>query len=177
MSTQQFQGPVEMLEGLELKGNKLRGATLPVVSITDATFTVRAEESGTIFTLNRAAGITVTLPAAVAGLVYEFYIGTTFTGDSGIINTASSADTLTGAIQIFDVDDKGTHTAMNEDVATIGWSQPAAADHQIVINAATTSNTKGAMAGGHLVYKCVSDALWSVSGFLIGDGTLVTPFT
>ena len=30
---------------------------------------------------------------------------------------------------------------MNEDVATIGWSQPAAADHQIVMDGATTTLT------------------------------------
>ena len=35
----------------------------PVTSITDATYTPTTAQSGTIFSLNRAAGITVTLPA------------------------------------------------------------------------------------------------------------------
>jgi len=43
---------------------------VPVVSLTAATKTVTAAESGTIFTLNRAAGVVVTLPAAEAGLHY-----------------------------------------------------------------------------------------------------------
>ena len=53
---------------------------LSVTSVTDSTLTPTTAQSGTIFSLNRAAGITVTLPAAAAGLFYEFHIGTTFTG-------------------------------------------------------------------------------------------------
>ena len=33
-----------------------------IVSITDATYTVASTQSGAVFTLNRAAGIVVTLP-------------------------------------------------------------------------------------------------------------------
>ena len=51
-----------------------------VVSITDATYSVESTQSGAVFTLNRAAGIVVTLPTAVAGLHYTFLVGTTFTG-------------------------------------------------------------------------------------------------
>jgi hypothetical protein len=41
-----------------------------VVSIEDATYTVATTQSGAVFTLNRAAGIVVTLPTAAAGLNY-----------------------------------------------------------------------------------------------------------
>ncbi|HCC81904.1 MAG TPA: hypothetical protein DEQ25_11725, partial [Methylophaga sp.] len=51
-----------------------------VSSITSATKSVESTDSGTIFTLNRAAGIVVTLPTAVAGYNYTFIVGTTFTG-------------------------------------------------------------------------------------------------
>ena len=57
-----------------------------VSSITDATKSVESTDSGTVYTLNRAAGIVVTLPTAVAGLNYTFIVGTTFTG-AGQINT------------------------------------------------------------------------------------------
>ena len=148
-----------------------------VVDITSATYTVSPEQSGTIFTLNLAAGITITLPPAEAGLEYQFHVGTTFTGDSWIINADSSSDTLQGGIQFYDVTDLGSHTAMNEGVATIGWSQPAAADHQLVVDASTTTLTKGGNLGSHINYQCITTALWYVSGQMIGDGTLVTPFT
>ena len=43
-----------------------------VVSITDATYSVESTQSGAVFTLNRAAGIVVTLPTAAAGIHYTF---------------------------------------------------------------------------------------------------------
>ena len=69
-------------EGIEVYESPLTFTTMKqvVTSITDSTKTVTEAESGTIFTLNRAGGITITLPAAAAGLTYEFHIGTTFTG-------------------------------------------------------------------------------------------------
>jgi hypothetical protein len=47
-------------------------------SITAATATLTAADSGGVFFLNRAAGITVTLPAVAtsAGVSYEFIVGT-----------------------------------------------------------------------------------------------------
>ena len=148
-----------------------------IVDITAATYTVSPEQSGSIFTLNLAAGITITLPDAVAGLEYEFHVGTTFTGDSWIINAASSSDTLQGGIKFYDVTDLGSMTKLNESVATIAWAQPAAADHQLVVDASTTTLTKGGNLGSHIKYQCITSALWYVSGQMIGDGTLVTPFT
>ena len=53
-------------EGIEVYESPITLTTQKTVvtSITDSTKTVTAAESGTIFSLNRAAGITVTLPAA-----------------------------------------------------------------------------------------------------------------
>lgn len=47
-------------------------------SITAATATLAVEDSGRVFFLNRAGGITVTLPAVAssAGVTYEFVVGT-----------------------------------------------------------------------------------------------------
>ena len=49
-----------------------------VGSIEDATYSVESTQSGAVFTLNRAAGIVVTLPTAAAGLHYTFIVGTTY---------------------------------------------------------------------------------------------------
>ena len=62
-----------------------------IVSIEAATYTVATTQSGAVFTLNRAAGIVVTLPTAAAGLQYTFIVGTTFTG-AGQINTGAADD-------------------------------------------------------------------------------------
>ena len=172
MSTQQFQGPVEALEGIDMKGSKLQGHKLNVVNITTATYSPKEEQSGTIFTLNRAGGITVTLPTAKAGQVYEFHVVTTFTGTLQI-DAASSSDTLQGQVRLMDKDHVGTLVALNEGIDDVGLAIPAAADHQLVAD----SDAKGRFIGGHVVYKCITDAVWSVSGHLFNDGTAVTPFT
>ena len=150
-------------------------STLNVQSLTTATYTVTADQSGTIFTFNRAAGVVVTLPAASVGLNFEFYVETALTSNAYTINAASTADTLTGMLMSWDIADVGTMTKMNENVATVGWSNPAAADHQLVTNKTTT----GGLKGSYYRYRCVSDALWHVSGFNFcsSGATLATPFT
>ena len=130
---------------------------------------IAASESGKLFVLDRAASMTLTLPAAKAGLSYEFHVKTTFTGTL-TINAASSADTLQGVIVLCAV---GIAVQNNQAVATAGFANPAAADHQYVADA----DTKGRLLGTHLVYKCMTDALWSVSGEAVTAGGVVTPFT
>ena len=72
-----------------------------VSSITSATKSVESTDSGTVFTLNRAAGIVVTLPTAAAGYNYTFIVGTTYTG-AGQINTDNASDLFSGFATIFD---------------------------------------------------------------------------
>ena len=67
-----------------------------VTDITAATYSVESTQSGAVFTLNRAAGIVVTLPTAAAGLHYTFIVGTTFTG-AGQINTDNASDLFSAA--------------------------------------------------------------------------------
>ena len=50
-----------------------------VVASTAATLAPTVAQSGSIFTINAAAGCVVTLPAATAGLNYGFHLGTTVT--------------------------------------------------------------------------------------------------
>tara|TARA_R110002020_G_scaffold52371_1_gene147234 strand:- start:391 stop:957 length:567 start_codon:yes stop_codon:yes gene_type:complete len=148
---------------------------VPVVSITAATYAVTTEQSGTIFTLNKADGIVVTLPAATAGLKYEFYVETALTSNNYTVNSAGTGDTLTGFLRLIDIATLGSHIDNNDNVITTGVSIPAAADHQLVTNKTTT----GGLAGSHWVYTCITDALWQVSGTNIcsSGATLATPFT
>ena len=131
--------------------------------------TLVASDSGKVHVLDRAGGMTITLPAAKAGLSYEFHVKTTFTGTL-TINAASSGDTLQGVVVMCAV---GIAVQNNQAVATAGFANPAAADHQYVADA----DTKGRLLGTHLVYKCMTDALWSVSGEAVTAGSVATPFT
>ena len=147
----------------------INGHIQPIVNITDSTYSVEDYQSGTIFTCNLAGGITITLPAAEAGMVFEFHVGTTFTGTFQI-DADSSSDTLQGAIMM------GTGLTLNDaddNVENWGYSGPAAADHQFVADA----DTKGRFLGTHLKYVCISDSKWLVSGFAITSGGIATPWT
>ena len=161
-----FHTNVTAVSSIAINGN---GRTNNIVNVTAATVTLTAAQSGSIVTLNRAGGITVTLPAAVAGLKYTFHVGTTFTGTMQI-DAASSADTLQGRVNM------GTGLTLNDvddNVDNHGYAGPAAADHQYVADA----DTKGRHLGTRLKYECITDAIWLVSGNAISDGGIVTPFT
>ena len=144
----------------------------PVTSITDATYTPTTAQSGTIFSLNRAAGVTVTLPAAAAGLFYEFHIGTTFTG-SFILQGASSSYTFQGMVFQLDKDELGSVVALNEDIDTAGWNIPAAADYRLTMDA----DTDGRFIGGHIRCVAITDAIWLLNGHVFGDGTVSHSFS
>ena len=143
-----------------------------IVASTASTLAPTIAQSGSIFTINAAAGCVVTLPAATAGLCYSFHLGTTVTSNTFTVNAASSSDVLQGAITVIDKDNVGSVVATNAG-ATLGLDIPAAADHQFVAD----GNTKGRFIGSMLNYVCITDALWHVSGVNFSDGTLATAFT
>ena len=133
-----------------------------VSSITDATKSVESTDSGTVYTLNRAAGIVVTLPTAVAGLNYTFIVGTTFTG-AGQINTDNASDLFSGFAHLFD---PATATDMNTFI-------PDASDDDTID---LGSAAQGWLVGGIIRLKATTAAVWHCEAFLHGDGTLATPF-
>ena len=133
-----------------------------ISSITTATKNVESTDSGTVYTLNRAAGIVVTLPTAAAGLNYTFIVGTTFSG-AGQINTDNTSDLFSGFAQLFDPTTAGdTNTfipdASNDDTIDLG------------------SAAQGWLVGGVIRLYATTAAVWHCEAFLHGDGTLATPF-
>lgn len=143
-----------------------------VVAVTAATLAPTIAQSGSIFTINAAAGCVVTLPAATAGLCYSFHLGTTVTSNTFTVNAASSADVLQGALIAIDKDNLGGVVATNAG-ATLGLDMPAADDHQIVQD----GDTKGRFLGTKIDYVCITDALWYVSGVNFFNGSVATMFT
>jgi len=140
----------------------------PVLNVTTATYGPTAAQSGTIFTLNKADGMTITLPAAYAGYMYEFHIGTTFTSTL-TINAATTGDTFQGIITMAP---SLTGTATNAGATTM-IAGPAAADHQYIANA----DTKGRFLGTKLKFTAITDAIWLVEGIAVTAGTCATPFS
>jgi hypothetical protein len=146
--------------------SKLTGATNFVKdyeSITGATKTLTAADSGTTYGFNRAAGIEVTLPTPAAGVHYTFLVETTFTG-AGQIKTATTdgTDGFLGTAFLFDTGEIGEtdnfHPAASNDIIDLGQVE------------------QGWLTGGFIRLTGVNTTTWFVEAFLMGDGTLATPF-
>jgi len=133
-------------------------------SITDATKTLTSADTGTTYGFNRAAGIVVTLPTPAAGITYQFLVETTFTG-AGQIKTATTdgTDGFLGTAFLFDTGEIGEtdnfHPASSNDVIDLGAVE------------------QGWLTGGFIRLTGVNTTTWFVEAFLMGDGTLATPFT
>jgi len=145
---------------------KLTGATNLVKdyeSLTAATKTVTAADSGTVYGFNRAGGVAVTLPTPAAGVHYTFVVETTFT-TAGSITTATS-DGTDGFVGFLTLHDPATATDTNTFI-------PAASNDSIDLG----SVEQGWLAGGVIKLTGLNTTTWLVEGNLIGDATLATPF-
>lgn len=191
MANTTFNGPVRALNGFEqitktagtgaittnfdvdASGNvsgtgtlKLTGAAnilSDYASITDATLTITAADSGTVYGFNRAAGIVVTLPTPAAGITYTFLVETTFSGAGQIVTaTTDGTDGFLGNITMFDTGEIGETDNFN----------PAASNDIIDLGAIE----QGWLTGGIIRLFGVNTTTWFVDATLMGDGTLATPF-
>lgn len=133
-------------------------------SFTAATYTLTSEgNSGTAIYLNRAAGVTCTLPASVGdGTTFEFVVGLAVTSNSDIVKVANSTDVMTGVAII----------ASGADNTSSAWETAASSD-TITMNGTTT----GGLKGDRIILKDVAAGFWSVSYVGAGTGTLATPFS
>ncbi len=153
MSITTFSGPVRSLAGF------ISGTDAVAASVTSATLTVTDAYNGQIIPLNRAGGMTVTLPAATGSqAVYRVLVGTTFTS-SGIIQVANSTDTMNGLASV------GGGTA-----ALFGTLP---ASDTITMNGSTT----GGLAGSYIEFVDIAAGDWIVNAALVGSGTPATPFS
>ena len=146
---------------------KLTGATNMLSdyeSITAATKTLTAADSGTVYGFNKADGIVVTLPTPAAGVQYMFLVETTFTS-AGQIKTATTdgTDGFLGTAVVYDAgvasDNQSFNPAASNDVIDLGQIE------------------QGWLTGGWIRLTGVNTTTWWVEAFLMGDATLATPFT
>ena len=133
-----------------------------IVSVTNATVTITpALHAGKTITLNRAAGITATLPAATGtGDKYKFIVGTTFTG-SGIIQVVGD-DTMCGNAIV--AQDAGDTAVVFEAGATADT---------VTLNGTTTGGLKGAV----VELQDIAADTWFVHVVTAATGIEATPFS
>lgn len=126
-----------------------------------ASATLGASDAGTVLTLNAAAGLTITLPAATGtGREFTLVVGTTVTSNDYVIQVASADDVMAGAIGV-------TTDAAGVVIPT------AATSDTITMN----GSTKGGLAGSTVVLRDGASGVWNVTGALVSTGIEATPFS
>ena len=134
------------------------------ITPTTATVTLTADGyAGQRIILDRAAGITFTLPAATgSGNVYEFIVVTTVTSNAYKIQVHNAATTIQGYALI--AQDGGDTSVMFE-----------AADDSDTID--MNGSTRGGVKGARAVLTDVKANIWHAQVISAGTGTEATPFT
>lgn len=134
------------------------------ISLTAATYTLTAEaHSGTTLVAARAGGITCTLPAASGyGSEYNFFVSTTITTPSLIIQVANATDVMQGMALV--AQDGGD---------TVVAFETASTSDTITMNGTTT----GGIRGDRVRIKDVASGLYEVQVYSSATGTEATPFS
>ena len=134
-----------------------------LTNVTDSTVTITNEAHGDkIITLNRAAGIAVTLPAATgSGAGYTFIVGTTVTSNSTTIKVVGN-DIMVGFASLLQ---DGGDTAVHFETA--------ADSDTITFNGTTT----GGVAGARVRLLDIAADTWHVDVKGAATGTEATPFS
>lgn len=141
----------------------LRGPSNKVVTISTTTATITQDSHAEkLIRLSRAAGITVTLPAASgSGAEYRFVIPTSLSGTTKI-KAASASDTMQGHVQV------DASLASN---APISFTAGTTAD-TVSLNGTTT----GGKLGDYFKFIDEKTGVWHVEGFIRSTGAGATPF-
>lgn len=137
--------------------------SLKPVTLSAATVTLSREvHSNTLLVVDRAAGVTATLPAATGtGDTYEFWVKTTITSNNFIVQVTGD-DTMTG-----------TCLFLKDSADTVDGFETASDSDTITMN----GSTKGGIKGDRVVLKDIATDLWGVSIVGSATGTEATPFS
>lgn len=150
MAETKFRNDMRITGNLVVEG----GASGPVIAVPNANTTLSAADSGKpLLVANVSADRTFTLPAAAAGLDFEF-IATVGAADGHdwIISTGSNTNYFVGAVVHLDTDAN------------------AAGDEVVVVAPDGDSNSKlqiNLPEGGTTVRFICDGTLWTVSGFAV----------
>jgi hypothetical protein len=134
-----------------------------VIQSVGATRTLKAEESGALCLLDRAAGVVYTLPAPVAGMQFEFLATVAVTSNAYKVITNAASVFLLGGIIMGDVT-----------VAQSGDYFEADGTSHVALSAA--GSTTGGLLGERYIVTAISATQWVINGVCHGAGTLATPF-
>ncbi len=143
---------------------------LKVVASASAAVTLTKSQSNSTFAFDRAGGTSYTLPAAVPGLVYTFYVTVLQTGGANVVVTSAATVFLTGAVIAF----SGEAVTPSSTLGPFMFAGNGTSHLRTTTNATTT----GGGIGTWMEYVCISSTLWFVTGVVKSpSGNLATPFS
>jgi hypothetical protein len=120
-----------------------------------------AAQSGALCVFDNTAGSVFTLPAAAAGIWFDFVIAVGSTSNAARVECASG-DFIVGSIMTHATDDTGLSAAFAFNGTT-----------HLAIQ--LDSDVTGRLAGGKFRLTAISATQWVISGDLLGTGALATP--
>jgi hypothetical protein len=133
------------------------------ISITASTFApLASQHTGAVLLLNRAAGVTVTLPAATgSGATFRFITATTVTSNNNVVQVTGDDIMVGGAWLAQDAGDTAVmfETASDSDTITMNGS------------------TKGGIKGDEILLTDIAADTWWVRVMGSATGTEATPFS
>lgn len=131
---------------------------------TGATRTLTSADSGGLVYLNKADGVVVTLPAAAAGLWFDFAVGTSVTSNAYKVITSAGTEFIKG--QLVSVDTDSTNA--------LAYDQVGNGTTHVAVN--MNGTTTGGLIYTRFKLVCISTTLWHIEGMNFGSGTVATPF-
>lgn len=134
-----------------------------VIDGVGATRTLKAEESGALCLMDRAAGVVYTLPAAVPGMQFEFLATVAVTSNAYKVITNAATVFLVGGVIMGDVT-----------VAQSGDFFEANGTTHVAIS--ENGSTTGGLLGDRFTVTAISATQWAIHGVTHGAGTLADPF-
>lgn len=136
-----------------------------VVLIAAPTTLTAEKHAGKVMVFNVAAGVAVTLPAATGtGNTYTFVVGVTVTSAADVIQCANTTDEFVGNLLQVDTD---TSDALVAYPALDGDG----------FDTITLDGTDGGLMGDRIVIQDVAVGKFSLSGTVLGTGTVGSPLS
>ena len=155
MASTTFSGPVTSTNGF-ISGSG------SVVTLSSDTSLTSGSHAGRVMLLDKADGLTVTLPSASgSGNVYKFFVKTTITSNNYVIQLSGS-DTMSGVAVVANDDDDSANifqTASNSSTITLDGS------------------TKGGILGGMVELQDLYSGKYLVKIHQSATDTEATPFS
>ena len=131
-----------------------------IVSGLGATQTLSIDQTNSVVNLDRAAGIIVTLPVAIPGLIFEFKTPVSVTTNNYKVITNQATEFLVGSIR-----------TVKTDLTTLENIPDGTTHRAVTMNGTTTGGLKGT----NLRFICLSSTIWEVTGAIQASGVIVTP--